>query len=78
MFEFIPDKFKTQKMCKEVFWEDPWMCDFIPDRFMKMLYHEVVSGEPDMIRSVPDEFKSQDMCNDTVFENPSLIKHITD
>ena len=78
MFKFILDKFKTHKMCREVFLEDPWMCDFIYNRFMKMLYHELVSGEPDMIRCVPDGFKSQDMCNDAVFEDHSLIKHLTD
>ena len=54
------------------------MSDFIPDKFMKMLYHEVLSEESAKIRCVPDEFKSQEMCNDVVFENPTLIKHVMD
>ena len=32
MIKYVPDRFKTQEMCKELVTHKAWMLDYVPDR----------------------------------------------
>ena len=61
-FHFIPDCFKTQRMCIKVVEEDPWWLKDVPDKFKTQeIYDKAVRGDPRYLELIPVHFKTQQM-----------------
>ena len=56
---FVPDQYKTQRMCNEVVHAMPKVFHWIPERFKTQnLCKKAVEKDPSMLKYVPDHFKA--------------------
>ena len=60
----VLEHFKTQELCEEAVFMEPFSLAFVPDRFKtEGMCSEAVRREPYTLDCVPDHLKTQEMCN---------------
>ena len=58
--KFVPDHFKTKKMCERALRMDPCNLEFVPDYFKtQKIYDKAVKGDLYSLLFVPDWFGTQ-------------------
>lgn len=78
MIAHIPDRFKTQEMCRTVEGK-LYMLKHIPDRFKTQeMCNAVIERYLYMLKHVPENLKTQEMCDREVEDDPSMIEYIPD
>ena len=77
--DYVPDHFKTQKMCNEAMSNNPTVLFLIPDHFKTQeMCIKAVEVYPCQLNDAPDHFTTQDMCDDAVWGDPFSLKFIPD
>ena len=79
---FIPNQFKTQRVCDEARHESrnmPCMLGYVPDKYKTqgMCIKAVEKGLL-QLQHVPDCLKTQGMCIMAAEENPCMMRHVPD
>ena len=75
---FVPDIFKTQKMCEKVVGKGSWLLGYIPDHLKKQeMCNEALGVDLSLLKHVRDHFKTQNICKGVRFY-PRLIGHVPD
>ena len=76
---FIPNIFKTQKMCNEAVRIKSASLMYVPDRLKTQeMCNDAVQKIPHLLEYVTDHFKTEEMCDDAVRYDPYNLKFIPD
>ena len=60
-FFLVPDRFKTQELCKIAVRVDPWQLNDIPDYLKtQKICDNVVQSDPSSLQFVPDRFVTEE------------------
>ena len=77
--EFVPDHFKTKKMCERAIEDETGTLELVPDRFKKQEMHEkAVEERSCMLEDVSNHFKMQKICDAVVTKDSLLLRHVSD
>ena len=82
IIKYVPDRYKTQWMCDNVFLENGEMLMFIPNSYKnKKMCNKAVGDYAHALRSFLDCYNTQKMCNEAVgthkvvSEEPFVFKY---
>ena len=77
--DYVPDQYKTQKMCDKAVRMDPDALEGVPNRFKTQEMCDVaVMEDRYALEFVPDYRKSEKMCDKVVWEHPSSLQYVPD
>ena len=70
--EYVPDDFKSKRMCERAVEDEPATLEFVPDRFKNQeMCKKAIEECSYMLKDMPDHFKTQKM-RDAVVMKGSL------
>ena len=77
--EYVPNYFKTQKMCERAVENEPDTLKFVPDHLkIQGMCEKSVENESYNLKFVPDHFKTQEMSDKAVRDDPYSLQHVPD
>ena len=77
LLRYVPDKYKTQKMCDKPILEKGGTLKYIPDCYKNQnMCNKAVENYPPALEFVPECYKTQKMCDKTVDIYPYTIKFV--
>ena len=79
MLTFVPDHFKTKRMCESAVEDKSETIEFVPVHFKtKRMCERTVKDEPEALEFVPDHFKMQKMCDKVVKDDSYSLQLVPD
>ena len=79
--EFVPDGFKTKRMCKcvKTIEDNPWSLVYVPDHFKtEEMFEKAVEDELEALEYVLDHFKTKGMCERASCIDPCNLEFVRD